>query len=199
MKQKATVLGIDRAKRICPLVGLDDRGNIVLRKRLTREALMPYIARLPPMIIGMEACGGAHYWARRFRAHAHTVQLMAPQFVKPYVKSNKNDPADAEAIGAAVRRPTMRFVPIKEGEQPDLPSLHRARERVVKARTALSNARRGLGLEYGLVFPHSGTQLRPTFTAPLEAEQAKMDAIERRALWAALRRGWPPRKALGLL
>jgi transposase len=177
MKQKATVLGIDLAKRVFHLVGMDDAGNIVLRKRLTREALMPSIAQLPPMIIGMEACGGAHYWARRFRAHGHTVKLIAPQFVKPYVKSHKNDPADAEAICEAVTRPTMRFVPVKEVEQQDLQSLHRARERVVKARTALVNEIRGLGMEYGLVFPQSVTKFRQTFLATLEAERDKLTPL----------------------
>jgi len=112
---------------------MDDMGHVVLRKRLTREALMPYIAQLPSVVIGMEACGGAHYWARRFREHGHTVKLIAPQFVKPYVKSNKSDPADAEAICKAMVRPTVRFVPVKEVEQQDLQSLHRARARVVKS------------------------------------------------------------------
>jgi transposase len=177
MKQKATVLGVDLAKRVFHLVGMDDAGNIVLRKRLTREALMPYIAQLPPMIIGMEACGGAHYWARRFRVHGHTVKLIAPQFVKPYVKSHKNDPADAEAICEAVTRPTMRFVPVKEVEQQDLQSLHRARERVVKARTALGNEIRGLAMEYGLVFPQSVTKFRHTFLATLEAERDKLTPL----------------------
>ena len=133
MQQKATVLGIDLAKRVFHLVGMDDTGHIVLRKRLTREALMPYIVQLPRMLIGMEVCGGAHYWARRFRAHGHTVKLIAPQFVKPYVKSHKNDPADAEAICEAVTRPTRRLVPIKEVAQPDLQSLHRAWGRCVSA------------------------------------------------------------------
>jgi transposase len=136
MKQKATVLGGNLAKRVFHLVGMDNTGNIVLRKRLTREARMPYIAQLPPMLIGMAACGGAHDWARRCRAPGHTVKLIASQCVKPYVTSHQNDPADAEASCEAVTRPTMRCVPVKEVEQQDLQSLHRARERVVKARTA---------------------------------------------------------------
>ena len=155
----------------------DDAGHVMLKKRLTREALLPFIAQLSPVVIGMEACGGAHYWARRFRGYGHTVKLIAPQFVKPYVKTNKNDWADAEAICEAVTRPTMRFVPIKEVEQQDLQSLHRARERVVKARTALVNEIRGLAMEYGLVFPHSVTKLRHTFAATLEAEQDKLTPL----------------------
>jgi transposase len=143
MKQHPSVLGLDLAKRVFHVVGMDETGQVVLKKRLTRDALLPFIAQLPPLVMGMEACGGAHYWARRFREYGHTPKLMAPQFVKPYVKSNKNDPGDAEAICEAVTRPTMRFVPIKEVAQPDLQSLHRARERVVKARTALVNEIRG--------------------------------------------------------
>ena len=158
---------------------MDDQGNVVLRKRLTREALMPFIAQLPPAVIGMEACGGAHYWARRFRAHGHTPKLLAPQFVKPYVKSHKNDPGDAEAICEAVTRPTMRFVPVKEVAQQDLQSLHRARERVVKARTALVNEIRGLGMEYGIVLPQGVTKFTQTFRSPFEAEQDKLTPLSK--------------------
>jgi transposase len=179
MKQNPSVLGIDLAQRIFHLVGMDDAGHVVLKKRLTREALLPFIAQLSPVVIGMEACGGAHYWARQFRAHGHTVKLIAPQFVKPYVKSNKNDPADAEAICEAVTRPTMRFVPIKEVEQQDLQSLQRARERVVKARTALVNEIRGLLAEYGIVLPQSVTRFRHAFLATLEVERAKLTPLSR--------------------
>jgi transposase len=150
MKQQPSVLGIDLAKRVFHLVGMDPAGHVVLRKRVAREALMSCVMQLPPMIIGMEACGGAHYWARRFREPGHTPKLIAPQFVTPFVKSNKHDPGDAEAICEAVTRPTMRCVPIKEVAQQDLPALHRARERVVKARTALVNEIRGLLSEYGI-------------------------------------------------
>jgi transposase len=122
----------------------------------------------------MEACGGAHYWARRFRAHGHAVKLMAPQFVKPYVKANKNDARDAEAIGEAVTRPTMRFVPVKGLAQQDLQSLHRARERLMKARTALVNELRGLLSEYGIVLPASVRKFRTTFVTKLDAERSKL-------------------------
>ena len=114
MKPAMNVLGIDIAKHVFHAVGMDNTGKIVFRKRLSRHDLMPFIAKLPMVLIGLEACGGAHYWARRFRASGHEVKLMAPQFVKPYVKSNKNDSRDAEAIAEAVTRPTMRFVPTKE-------------------------------------------------------------------------------------
>jgi transposase len=104
MKQKANTIGIDLAKQTFHLVGVDSKGKIVWRKKLSRKALMPFMAQLPPALIGMEACGGAHYWARQFRQQGHDVKLMAPQFVKPYVKSNKNDMRDAEAIAEAVTR-----------------------------------------------------------------------------------------------
>jgi transposase len=151
----------------------------VWRKRFTRRALMPFIAQLPPVIIGMEACGGTHYWARRFREHGHIVKLMAPQFVKPYVKSNKHDMADAEAIGEAVTRPTMRFVPIKEVAQQDLQALHRIWERLVKARTALMNEMRGLLGEYGIVLPKGIAQFRQALLSTLEQEQAKLTELSR--------------------
>ena len=114
MAQKIHVLGIDIAKLVFHVVGMDHTGQVVLRKRLARRELLRFVATLPPLRIGMEACGSAHYWARRFRAHGHAVRLIAPPFVKAYVKSPKNDTRDAEAICEAVTRPTMRFVPIKQ-------------------------------------------------------------------------------------
>jgi transposase len=122
-----SILGIDIAKRVLHAVGMDNTGKIVFRKRLSRHDLMPFMAKLPPGLIGMEACGGAPDWARRFRAQGHAVKRMAPQCVKPYVKSNKNDSRDAEAIAEAVTHPTMRFVPIKDVDQQDIQALHRVR------------------------------------------------------------------------
>jgi transposase len=136
-------------------------------------------AQLPPVTIGMEACGGAHYWARQFHQQGHKVKLMAPQFVKPYVKSNKNDRRDAGAIAEAVTRPTMRFVPIKELAQQDFQALHRVRERLVKARTALINEMRGLLSEYGIVLPQGVTKFRQGFLSTLEQEQAKLTELSR--------------------
>ena len=172
MKHHMSVLGIDIAKRVFHVVGMNERGQIVLRKRMSRHDLMPFIATLPPVLIGMEACGGAQYWARRFREHGHEVKLMAPQFVKPYVKSNKNDMRDAEGIGEAVTRPTMRFVPTKEVEQQNIQALHRVRERLRGARTALVNEIHGLLHEYGIVVPNPTTTSRvdilalPRYAAP---------------------------------
>src|SRR5215831_8464055 len=150
MKPAMSVLGIDIAKRVFHAVGMDERGKIVLRKRLSPHDLIPFLAKLSPVLIGIEACGGAPSWARRCRAHGHEVKLMAPQFVKPYVKSHKNDSRDAEAIAEAVTRPTMRFVPVKDVDQQDIQALHRVRERLIGERTALVNEVHGLMQEYGI-------------------------------------------------
>src|SRR5262245_15085110 len=160
MKHEMHVLGIDIAKRVFHAVGMDNTGKIVFRKRVSRHELMPCSATRPPVLIGNEACGGAHDWARRFRAHGHEVKLMAPQFVKPYVKSHKNDRRDAEAIAEAVTRPTMRFVPIKDVAQHDIQALHRVRERLIGARTALINEVHGLLQEYGIMLPKGEAKFR---------------------------------------
>lgn len=145
------VLGIDLAKDIFQLHGTDNKGKVVLRKRLSRSKLSAFMAQVPPCLIGIEACGGAHYWARVFMSQGHEVKMMAPQFVKPYIKSNKNDANDAEGINEAVTRPSMRFVPIKNMDQQDVLLFHRARELAMKQRTAHGNQIRGLLLEYGIV------------------------------------------------
>lgn len=145
------VLGIDLAKNVFQLHGTDANGKCVLKKRLSREKLIECMAQLPPCLVGIEACGGAHHWARTFIKMGHTVKMMAPQFVKPYIKSNKNDQNDAAGINEAVTRPTMKFVPLKQIEQQDILLIHRCRELAIKQRTALSNQIRGLLLEYGVV------------------------------------------------
>jgi transposase len=127
--------------------------------------------------IGLEACGEAPYWARQFHQQGHTVKLMAPQFVKPYVKSNKNDRRDAEASAEAVTRPTMRFVPIKDIGQPDIQALHRVRERLIGARTALMNAVHGLRLEYGIVMPPGVAQFRQAVVEKLAVDKDKLTAL----------------------
>lgn len=148
-----TTVGIDLAKNVFQVHGVDERGKAVVQKRLRRKQVLIFFAQLAPCLVGMEACGGAHYWARKLQAQGHTVKLMAPQFVKPYVKANKTDVADAEAICEAVTRPTMRFVPIKNAEQQAILSLHRARQGFVRARTAQANQLRGLLAEYGITLP----------------------------------------------
>ena len=150
---KITTVGIDLAKNIFQIHGANEQGKAVLRKQLRREQLVAFFANLPPCLIGIEACGGAHHWARRLQACGHTVRLMAPQFVKPYVKGNKTDAADAEAICEAVSRPSMRFVLLKNVEQQATLALHRVRQSFVKARTAQANQIRGLLSEFGVVVP----------------------------------------------
>ena len=150
---KVTTVGIDLAKNVFQVHGVNERGKPVLKKQLKRHQVLEFFANMPQCLIGMEACGSAHHWARRLQALGHTVKLMAPQFVKPYVKTNKNDAADAEAICEAVARPNMRFVPIKNVEQQAVLALHRARQGFVKARTAQANQIRGLLVEFGLIIP----------------------------------------------
>jgi transposase len=150
---KITTVGIDLAKNVFQVHGIDQRGKAVLRKQLRRAQVAVFFGNLPPCMIGMEACASAHHWARTLQGFGHTVRLMAPQFVKPYVKTNKSDVADAEAICEAVGRPNMRFVPIKSIEQQAILSVHRVRQGFVKARTAQANQIRGLLGEFGLVIP----------------------------------------------
>jgi transposase len=148
-----TTVGIDLAKNVFQVHGVDGRGKVVLRKQLRRGQVAEFFVKLAPCRIGMEACASSHHWGRTLERYGHTVRLMAPQFVKPYVKANKNDVADAEAICEAVSRPNMRFVPIKSIEQQGILSVHRVRHGFVKARTAQANQIRGLLGEFGLVIP----------------------------------------------
>ncbi|BBE09385.1 Transposase IS116/IS110/IS902 family protein [Mycoavidus cysteinexigens] len=150
-----TTVGIDLAKTWFQLHAVGKSGKTVLKKKLSRGQMIEFFANLPTCLIGMEACASAHQWARKLQSLGHTVKLMAPQFVKPYVKTNKNDMADAEAICEAVSRPNMRFVPIKNLEQQAVLSLHRVRQGFVKARTAQANQIRGLLGEFGMILPQS--------------------------------------------
>jgi transposase len=183
MAQTISVLGIDIAKLVLHVVGMNDAGHIVFRKRMARSELRRFIANLPPLRIGMEACGGAHYWARCVREYGHDVRLIAPQCINAYVKSPKNDARDAEAICEAVTRPTMRFVPIKRVEPQDLQALHRVRERLIKARTALVNEIRGLLHEYGIILPPGSTKCRRLIVQRLEADQAQLTPCSRELFW----------------
>lgn len=151
-----TRMGIDLAKNVFQLHGVDKHEKVVVRKQPKRSQMLEMFVNKAPMLIGMEACGGANYWARELTKLGHTVKVMAPQHVKPYVKSQKNDKRDAEAICEAVSRPTMRFVSVKTEEQQDMQAIHRIRDRLVKARTALANEVRGLLAEYGIVISHTG-------------------------------------------
>ena len=158
MKQLA-VIGIAVAKNVFQVHGTDAAGHSVLTKKLSRSQMIEFFAKLTPCLIGMEACSSAHYWGRRLTEMGHTVKLMPPQYVKPYVKTNKNDARDAEAICEAVTRPNMRFVPIKTEEQQAVLVLHRVRDGIVKQRVALSNQIRGLLAEFGIIIPQGLKQL----------------------------------------
>lgn len=151
--KKITAVGLDLAKAVFQVHGADEDGRAVMRKTLRRGQVAEFFAQLPVCVVGMEACGSAHHWARKFREMGHEVRLIAPQYVKPYVKTNKTDAADAEAICEAMRRPGMRFVPMKTTEQQAILSVHRARQGFVRARTATVNHIRGLLAEFGIVLP----------------------------------------------
>lgn len=149
-------IGVDLAKQVFQVHGVDSHEQVKCRKQLKRAQMLDFFRNLEPCLVAMEACGGSHYWARELIKLGHQVRLIAPQFVKPYVKSGKNDANDAEAICEAASRPTMRFVPVKTAEQQAGQSLHRIRSRLVRARTALVNEIRGLLGEFGLVIAQRG-------------------------------------------
>jgi transposase len=173
-RMKITTLGIDLAKNVFQIHGVDECGHAVLKKTLRRDQMAKFFANLEPCLVGMEACGSAHFWARKLQGYGHVVKLMAPQFVKPYVKSNKNDMADAEAICEAVARPNMRFVPVKNIEQQAILSVHRARQGFVKARTAQANQIRGLLAEYGVTIPQGITHIATQVAKILGAEDSEL-------------------------
>jgi len=167
--KEITTVGVDLAKSVFTVHGMDAAGHTVLRKTVRRERLMELIAELPPCLIGMEACGGAHEWARRFQAHGHRVGIMMARFVAAYRKSSKNDGNDAEAICEAVGRPNMRFVPVKSAEQQAILSLHRVRQGFIEQRTATINRIRGLLAEFGVVLPQRAEQVRRAAVVAAEA------------------------------
>lgn len=177
--ENINLLAIDIAKSVFQLHGVDKVGNVMLKKRLTRTKLLETIANIPSCLIVMEACGGANYWARQFKKLGHEVKLISPQFVKPFVKGNKNDGNDAQAIAVAASRPDMRFVSLKTVEQQDIQSLHRIRERLVGQRTALMNQIRGLLIEYGLIIPKGEAALRRCLPDFLEDAENELSCFTR--------------------
>ena len=177
-----SVLGIDIAKNTFQLHGADSSGNTVLKKRLSRNKLSAYVANLPRSLIVMESCGGANYWARVFQGSGHSVKLISPQFVKPFVKTNKNDANDAQAIVEAASRPSMNFVPIKQVEQQDIQSLHRVRSRVVKNRTALINEIRGLCLEYGVIVAPGAAKVKRSLCSIIADEANELTQSSRECM-----------------
>jgi len=163
-----TTIGFDLAKNVFHVVCCDIHGKLIRKKMLKRSSVLEYFTNLPPCLVGMEACASAHYWARKLAALGHQVKLIPPQYVKPYVRGNKNDYNDALAIAEAVIRPEMRFVSVKTPEQQDIQALHRLRERRVQERTALCNQLRGLLAEYGMILPQGIRTVRQRIPALLE-------------------------------
>lgn len=161
-------IGLDLAKQVFQVHGVDGEDRVVLKRQLRRQQMLAFFSKIEPCLIGMEACGGAHYWGRELMKLGHTVRLMAPQHVKPYVKGNKNDMNDAEAICEAAGRPNMRFVAVKTVAQQDLQSCHRVRTLLVRQRTAKANEIRGLLSEYGIIVANRIESLRRALPALLE-------------------------------
>jgi len=165
---KITTVGIDLAKNVFSVHAVDETGQVVLRKSITRARLMQTVAQWPACSIGMEACSGAHEWARRFQGLGHAVKIMAARFVTPYRRNGKNDGNDAEAICEAMQRPSMRFVPVKSAEQQAILSVHRVRQGFVEERTAMVNRIRGLLAEFGYVMPQRTAEVRKGAAAMAE-------------------------------
>jgi len=189
---QVSVLGIDLGKNSCSLVGLDDRGKVVLRRRVLRETILTFVAQLPACVVAMEVCCGAHHLGRTLTTQGHTVRLMSPEDVRPYVKAQKNDNRDAEAIAEAATRPTMRFVALKAQEQLDMQTLHRVRDQLVGERTSLMNQIRSLLLERGHVVAQGYARLAQRLTEVITGPECSLGPRIRRLLadmqarWQAL-------------
>src|ERR1700750_1010730 len=191
---KIAVLGIDLGKTSCSVVGLDGTGHVVMRRRMHRDSVIKFASGMAPCVVAMEACCGAHHLGRIVRDHGHQVRLMSPEYVRPYVKAQKNDDRDAEAIAEAATRPTMRFVELKSAEQLDMQSLHRVRDRLVGERTALINQLRAVLMERGITVPQGRRKLEQHLAVLLDGEELRLSPRVRslvedmRAEWGALDR-----------
>lgn len=180
--KKINTLGIDLAKNSFQLCAMDKIGKVIFNKKITRSKLLNTVINLnvtDDLLIAMEACSSANYWGRKFSSHGFTVKLISPQFVKPYVKSNKNDAADAEAIAEACRRPTMRFVGVKSQYQQDIKAIHSIRSGFVKRKTALSNEIRALLFEYGEIIPKGITHTKTKVPRILENPENDLSPLSR--------------------
>ena len=177
-----TTIGLDLAKSVFQVHGTDEDGRPVMRKKLRRGQMLGFFSGLSPCLVGMEACASAHYWARELQALGHEVRLIPPQYVKPFVKTNKNDASDAEAICEALIRPTMRFAPIKSAEQQSVLMLHRARELLVRQRTMLINALRGHCGEFGLVVAQGASRVVELITVIEDPADDRLPEVARAAL-----------------
>src|SRR5882724_9301475 len=187
---KIAVLGVDLGKNVCSLVGLDEKGTVVMRRRARRDLLVEYVEKLPPCIVGMVACCGAHHLGRLFSAGGHGVRLMSPEYVRPYVKAQKNDDRDAEGIAEAATRPTMRFVEIKTEAQLDMQILHRSRDRLVGERTALINQLRAVLLERGIVVPQGKRKLEQYLVGLMQEPEGRGLSARMRTLVTDMRMQW---------
>lgn len=184
---KVTTIGLDLAKTVFQVHGADASGRAVLRKRLRRGEVLRFFAGLEPCVVGLEACAGAHFWARELAALGHTVRLMPPRYVRPYVKTNKHDAADAAAICEAVTRPDMRFVPVKSADQQAGLVLHRVRELLVRQRTMLVNALRGHLAEFGIVAPKGLARVAELCALVADPREARVPPLARAALGEVVR------------
>ena len=177
-----TTIGFDLAKTVFQVHGADGEGRAVLRRKLRRGKVLAFFAGLPSCLVGMEACASAHYWAREIQALGHEVRLIPPQYVRPFVKTNKNDAADAEAICEAVTRPTMRFAPAKSAEQQSVLMLHRARELLVRQRTMVINALRGHCAELGLIVAQGASKVEELVAIIEDPGDVRLPPLAREAL-----------------
>ena len=178
---KVSTIGLDLAKNVFQVHAIDEEGKVVVRRALRRAEVLPFFAKLASCLVGMEACGTAHHWARELIKLGHTVKLMPPAYVKPYVKRGKTDAADAEAIAEAVTRPTMRFVAVKTVDQQGVLMLHKVRELLVRQRTMLTNALRGHLAELGIIAAQGQSGLKDVI-AQFHAQQASLPELARSAL-----------------
>ena len=179
---KVTTVGLDLAKNVFQVHGVDAEGRVVLRKRLRRVELIPFFANLSPCLIGIEACATAHHWARELKDLGHEVKLMPPAYVKPYIKRGKNDVVDAGAVCEAVSRPSMRFVPIKSAEQQSVLMLHRARDLLIRQRTMLGNALRAHLAEFGIIAAQGLSHVGKLLAVVADAEDDRVPTLARAAL-----------------
>lgn len=177
-----TTIGLDLAKNVFQVHGVDAQGRVVVRKKLRRVDVLRFFSARPPCLVGMEACASAHHWARELTGLGHEVKLMPPSYVKPYVKRGKNDAADAEAICEAVTRPTMRFVPVKSAEQQSVVMLHRSRDLLIRQRTMLANALRGHLAELGIVAAQGLRKLPTLIEVLLDETDTRIPPVARQVL-----------------
>ena len=177
-------------KNVCSVVGLDASGAVVMRRKVRRERLIALAEKLAPCVVGMEACCGAHHLGRVFAAHGHDVRLMSPEYVRPYVKAQKNDDRDAEGIAEAATRPTMRFVELKSQDQLDMQTLHRSRDRLVGERTALINQLRAILLERGMVAPQGKRKLEQFLSVLMDEQDGAGLSLRMIVLVADARKQW---------